>query len=107
MKLYFLSTCYACPEQYDVYRENGEICSYVRLRWGNLIVEYPDVSGEIIYHECFEDNFKGMFDDDIERQKYLSEISNVISNKVCGKEVNTEYEIFTDIDDLRKRLNNE
>ena len=69
--------------------------------------KHPDVSGEIIYHECFEDNFKGMFDDDIERQKYLSEISNVISNKICGKEVNTEYEIFTDFGDLRKRLNNE
>ena len=49
MKFYFVNTCYACPEQYDVYRDNGQICAYVRLRWGNLYAEYPSIDGEVIY----------------------------------------------------------
>lgn len=32
--LVFEQTCYACPEQYDVYKDDA-IAGYVRLRWGS------------------------------------------------------------------------
>ena len=37
----------------DVYRDNGQICAYVRLRWGNLYAEYPSIDGEVIYNTHF------------------------------------------------------
>ena len=55
MKFYFLNTCYASPEQYDVYRANGELCGYVRLRWGALRADYPNIEGDSIYTKSFND----------------------------------------------------
>lgn len=40
-------TCYACPEQYDVYRDDKQI-GYLRLRHGNFTAEYPDVGGKLV-----------------------------------------------------------
>jgi len=39
MKLRFVQTCEAYPEQYDVFAEDGERVGYVRLR-GALTVEF-------------------------------------------------------------------
>ena len=44
----FHLTCSACPEQYDVFKDNKQV-GYVRLRWGHLRAEYPDVCGEEVY----------------------------------------------------------
>lgn len=110
MKFYFVNTCYACPEQYDVYRDNGQICAYVRLRWGNLYAEYPSIDGEVIYNTHFSDNFKGNFDNDSERDYYLKEISEAIKDKIVEnmhidyKEIDTEYEYLTDISQLEERI---
>lgn len=41
--LQFIQTCGACPEQYDVLDKSGNTVGYVRLRWGGLTCEYPDV----------------------------------------------------------------
>lgn len=82
MKFYFLNTCISCPEQYDVYRDNGELCAYIRLRYGILRVDYPNIDGKMIYVKHFGDDFKGSFDSDEERTKYLKEISIVLKNKI-------------------------
>ena len=87
MKFYFVNTCYACPEQYDVYRDNGQICAYVRLRWGNLYAEYPSIDGEVIYNTHFSDNSKGNFDNDSERDYYLKEISGLEEDRIYGNPV--------------------
>ena len=34
--LKLIQTCGACPEQYDVYNEEGIQVGYLRLRWGHF-----------------------------------------------------------------------
>lgn len=48
MILKFDQTCWACPEQYDVYDENGKEVGYIRFRWGKFGV-YTEPLGETIY----------------------------------------------------------
>lgn len=69
-KLIFKQTCIASPEQYDVYLEGKQV-AYIRLRWGYLSVEYPNVNGIVIYHHKFTDEYKGSFDTRKERVKYM------------------------------------
>ena len=45
----FRQTCSMCPEQYDVFDEEGRQVAYVRLRWGSLYAECPDVCGTTVY----------------------------------------------------------
>ena len=110
MRFYFLNTCYASPEQYDVYRANGELCGYVRLRWGSLRADYLNIDGDTIYLHEFEDSYKGCFDSEEERNKYLTEIcksyKKVILKNTPNKlgENEVYYEILTDIKDLEERL---
>ena len=75
----FKQTCGACPEQYDVFKDEKQV-GYVRLRWGNLSCCYPDHEGDEIYAESFDDGWKGCFDDDNERNKYLLIIANELNN---------------------------
>jgi rRNA maturation protein Nop10 len=63
-------TCYACPEQYDVYDENNNMVAYFRLRHGTFRVDCPDCGGETVYIGF--PNGDGRFDCD-ERGKYLME----------------------------------
>ena len=42
-------TCYACPEQYDVYDKHNNKVGYLRLRHGVFRAEYPDCGGETVY----------------------------------------------------------
>lgn len=110
MKFYFLNTCYACPEQYDVYRSNGELCGYVRLRWGTLRADYPNVEGDSIYNYNFEDDFKGCFDSDEERNKYIQEIAIEYQKTILGDiptnitDNDVSFEILTDESQLTERL---
>jgi hypothetical protein len=59
--LEFRLTCYACPEQYDVYSLGKQI-GYCRLRHGRFTVTYPDVGGVLVYSSapsgdgCFEEH---------------------------------------------------
>jgi len=80
-KLMFNITCYAYPEQYDVYL-NDNIVGYVRLRGGSLICEYPNVNGELIYEHTFDDSFKGKFDNDDERNHYLKICEDAIIQRL-------------------------
>ena len=77
--LNFKKTCDACPEQYDVFKDEKQV-GYVRLRWGNLTVDSPDCGGESVYEHYFGDAWKGSFDDDNERNKYLLIIANELNN---------------------------
>lgn len=81
--LEFVKTCSACPEQYDVYDEYHSIVGYVRLRWGNLTCEYPDVGGELIYSASIDgDGWAGMFDSEEQRLFYLTTIADKIIEKI-------------------------
>ena len=53
---------------------------YIRLRWGGLSCRYPDYEGDEIYSESFDDGWKGCFDDDNERNKYLLIIANELNS---------------------------
>ena len=110
MRFYFLNTCYASPEQYDVFKANGDLCGYVRLRWGSLRADYPNVEGESIYTYEFEDNFKGIFDSDEEREYHLNKIAISYKNKILENvpikipDKDVSYTIFTDISQLEEVL---
>lgn len=81
--LEFDKTCSACPEQYDVYDEYHNIIGYVRLRWGGIICEYPNVFGEVIYTASVsKDGWAGMFDSEEQRIHHLSAIADKIIEKI-------------------------
>ncbi len=42
-------TCHACPEQYDVYDDEGTQVAYLRLRHGKFTVSCPDYGGDVVY----------------------------------------------------------
>ena len=81
--LEFVKTCHACPEQYDVYDEHHNIVGYVRLRWGGITCEYPNVFGEIIYTASVgKDGWAGTFDSEEQRMHHLSAIADKIIEKI-------------------------
>lgn len=44
-------TCTACPEQYDAFypsRSGPRLVGYIRLRWGHLTAQFPDVGGKVV-----------------------------------------------------------
>lgn len=61
-------TCFACPEQYDVYA-GDHMVAYFRLRHGGFRVDVPDCGGETIY--TANPKGDGIFDDE-ERVHYLT-----------------------------------
>lgn len=69
-------TCYACPEQYDVFA-GAELVAYFRLRHGEFRVDVPDAGGDTIY--TAEPNGDGIFDDN-ERVHYLTEAILAVQN---------------------------
>lgn len=85
--LELVRTCEACPEQYDVY-ENNKLVAYIRLRWGHLTVNLYDgnqISDYILYEKTYSDKFKGIFDNEDERQKELDIILSIIRNYLVLK----------------------
>lgn len=80
--LYFDCTCGACPEQYDVYDSEGKQVGYVRLRWGWLRCEYPEVFGEVIYTASIGGAFTGCFESDEQRMEHLNNIADKILEKI-------------------------
>lgn len=79
--LVFHKTCDACPEQYDVYKGAKQV-GYVRLRMGNLTVDFPDALDKLIYHKKFSEEYKGCFSDDNERMTYLKKIAKCIKEEL-------------------------
>lgn len=80
--LNFKCTCSACPEQYDVFDGNDNIVGCVRLRWGGLICEYPDVDGKLIYEASVGDGWCGNFENESQRIRHLNNIADKILEKI-------------------------
>jgi hypothetical protein len=57
-----VQTCGACPEQYDAFIGDRQV-GYLRLRWGEFRVDYPDCGGETIYQAAIGDWLQGAFDE--------------------------------------------
>ncbi len=66
--LKLIMTCGACPEQYDVFKNDMQV-AYYRLRHGEFRVDVPECGGETIYEA--EPNGDGCFDTD-ERIAFLN-----------------------------------
>ena len=91
MKHFILElTCFACPEQYDVYLDGKQV-GYLRLRNGIFRCDYPDCGGETIYRACPAGD--GIFDSD-ERDKYLSEAIATLASKLDIKDF--EYKVLVE-----------
>lgn len=75
----FRLTCFACPEQYDVYDQSGNQVGYLRLRHGNFTVTCPDYGGDLVY--TAHPNGDGVFDTE-ERLTYLTSAAVVIQKWV-------------------------
>jgi hypothetical protein len=76
-------TCQCCPEQYDVFDSDGKQVGYLRLRHGGFRADYPDWSGDTVYRYSFdEDAWKGMFNNEEEREFFLTEAVKALHNKI-------------------------
>lgn len=86
--LYFVMTCGACPEQYDVYSDESmtEQVGYIRLRHGNLFAESPDCLTNVVFHHCFDDLRGSFYSDDVERMFWLKKCAENIQ-KALDKDV--------------------
>lgn len=74
-----IRTCYACPEQYDVFLEKtGDQIGYLRLRHGWFRADYPDHGGETVYEA--DPKGDGIFEDD-ERIEHLTAAVNALKQK--------------------------
>jgi len=62
-------TCYASPEQYDVYL-GGLLFGYLRLRHGSFTAQYLSSSGDVVYYGYPKGD--GIFNT-TERMHYLKE----------------------------------
>lgn len=80
-------TCHACPEQYDVFDQNGMQVAYLRLRHGSFRVDVPDCGGETILQEY--PNGDGIFDNN-ERLGFLkmavAAIQHYYANRLWDKD---------------------
>jgi hypothetical protein len=45
--LKFVMTCFACPEQYDVFASSGKQVGYARSRHGEARCDFPQCGEEI------------------------------------------------------------
>lgn len=81
----FHETCSACPEQYDVYIEGIQV-GYVRLRWGRLRCDTPDVGGREVYEHFWDEGSLGCFPNDEERDFHLEQIAQILYNEYLESE---------------------
>lgn len=78
--LLLVRTCFACPEQYDVFTPDGTRVAYLRLRHGWFSASMPDSAGVDVYHA--EPEGDGIFADEDERDRYLDEACEAIARHV-------------------------
>ena len=70
-------TCFACPEQYDVYKDGKDV-GYLRLRHG---IFRADCGGDTVFQA--QPTGDGIFDD-YERDRYLRLAVTAIHEKLQG-----------------------
>ena len=88
IKFILQMTCFACPEQYDVYLDKKQV-GYLRLRNGHFRCDYPECGGKTLLHAYTEGD--GMFDSD-ERDPMLRLALAAIAEELDIKEEFT-YEV--------------
>ena len=87
----FVQTCSCSPEQYDVFdKDHNQVC-YVRLRWGSLYAQCPDVGGTDIYEASIGDGWTGCFESDDQRMSHLRKIAKRIDMFSLGSEIECPY----------------
>lgn len=79
-------TCYACPEQYDVYAGEHQV-AYLRLRHGCFLADVPKCGGKNVYGSYPKGD--GMFEDD-ERQQELTNAVLAVQKYYLNREWSTE-----------------
>lgn len=70
-------TCSVAPEQYDAFDSLGNIIGYLRIRWGHLTVEVPDVGGDLVYEAMCQDGVALL---DSDRTNFLQKARIAISS---------------------------
>jgi len=70
--LYFICTCSACPEQYDVFDKDENMVGYVRIIGGRFSVRCPDCLDDSVYESRDFHPLQGRFDDEDQRVKFLN-----------------------------------
>lgn len=91
-------TCYACPEQYDVYCKEKKV-GYIRYRSGKFTVEYPDCGKELLTALHIGDEYDGMFSDDTDRYMYLD-----IAVIAIAEKLGIEDDSYIVVDDERYNI---
>lgn len=92
-------TCFACPEQYDVYSPSGEQVGYLRLRHGTFRADYPDCGGETVYTAyprgdgCFEDGERDFFLQEA-IESIIAKIEGAPPEKLSAKETQMQISLF-------------
>lgn len=85
MTFKLLMTCFACPEQYDVYDGTGKRVAYFRLRHGRFTASTPDAGGELVYEAHTKGD--GMFDEE-ERRQHLEAALDEVAKSYGSKRTN-------------------
>lgn len=71
-------TCFACPEQYDVYKDD-KLVGYLRLRHGYFRADFMGCGGKTVYEASPKGD--GIFEDE-ERDYYLTRAVQAIHNEI-------------------------
>ena len=71
-------TCFACPEQYDVYLDNKQV-GYLRLRHGHFRCDYLKCGGKRLFDTYTEGD--GIFEEE-ERDPMIREALSAIMNEL-------------------------
>jgi hypothetical protein len=81
-------TCYACPEQYDLFDENQNQVAYLRLRHGYFYCDSPDIGGKRVYETHTIGD--GIFNDE-ERHIHIKNAIEAV-HKFLGREGEFVYQ---------------
>jgi hypothetical protein len=77
-------TCFMCPEQWDVYRDCAKV-GYIRLRHGDLRVDYPDCGGKTLLDFSSGAYGDGAFDTEELRNFYLLKLVKAIDEEILDQ----------------------
>jgi hypothetical protein len=77
-------TCFMCPEQWDVYRDCAKV-GYIRLRHGDLRVDYPDCGGKTLLDLSSGVYGDGAFDTEELRNTYLLKLVKAIDEEILDQ----------------------
>lgn len=83
MKITFVQTCGACPEQYDAMMGDERV-GYLRLRLGSFTVR---CRGEQVYQKYIGGGLTGCFKSEEQRRKQLKKAGKAIKRRLKQDDV--------------------